>query len=430
MSSELPADTHTVELAVADTHGILRGKRIPASAWPGVARDGFAMADVLFSWTPRCEIRDDDTWARPAEGWPDMHLLPITETLRPVPWRPGAAIVLCDPRTSDGEPIAVSPRAALHRQLERAAGMGYEVRVGYEVELYLLDAETRLPRESDIQCYGIARGAAYESVLAPMRNQLLEFGIPIEASNMEYAPGQVEVNIRYEEAGRTADNAVLFRNAVKEIAAQHGFIASFMAKIWHDQSGSGMHLHQSLWSDGRNVFSDGGTLSEVGRHYLGGLQKYLPELTLIGSPTPNAVKRREPYTFCPINNTWGVDNRTTALRVVDGADDAVRIEQRDAAADCNPYLAIAAQIAAGLDGIEQRSEPSPRCDGDAYADATAQALPTTIPEAADLLDRSAMAERAFGKQLIENLTSGARYEHTYVTSRVSDVERDRYLDVF
>lgn len=430
MESELPENTHTVELAVADTHGILRGKRIPATAWPSVARDGFAMADVMFSWTPRCEIREDDTWAVPEAGWPDTNLVPIPETLRSVPWRPGAAMVLCDPRTAAGEPLAVSPRAALTAQLERAAGLGFEVRIGYEVEFYLLDPETKRPREADIQCYGIARGAVYEEVLAPLRNQLIDFGIPVEASNMEFAPGQVEVNIRYGEALRTADNAVLFRNAVKEIAAQHGFLATFMAKIFNDQSGSGMHLHQSLWADERNAFADNGDLSEIGRHYLGGLQRFMPELTLTGSPTPNAMKRREPYTFCPVNNTWGIDNRTTALRVITGKDSAVRIEQRDAAADCNPYIAIAAQIAAGLEGIEQRIEPSPRCEGDAYADTAAQPLPATVPEAADLMARSSLAERALGKQLVENFVSGARYEHRYLTSRVSDVERDRYLDVF
>lgn len=430
MSSELPEQTHTVELAVADTHGILRGKRIPATRWPQASEDGIAMANIVFSWTPRCEIREDDTWVTPSDGWPDMHLLPIPDTLRAVPWRPGAAMVLCDPCTEGGDPVAVSPRAVLRRVLDRAAELGFEVRIGFEIEFYLLDAATRMPREDDIQCYGIARGSAYEPVLAPMRNQLCDFGIPIEASNVEYAPGQIEVNIRYDEALRTADNAVLFRNAVREIAAQHGFLASFMAKIWHEQSGSGMHLHQSLWADGRNVFADNGQLSETGRHYLGGLQRHMPDLTLLGSPTPNALKRREPYTFCPTNNTWGIDNRTTALRVVPGRESAVRIEQRDGSADCNPYLAMAAQIAAGLDGIEQSLEPSPVCSGDAYADETASALPTTIPEAADMLEHSALATRVFGKQLIDNLVAGARHEHHYVHSRVSDVERERYLDVF
>lgn len=430
MTFELPEQTHTVELAVADTHGILRGKRIPAEAWSDVIENGFALADVLFSWTPRCEIRDDDTWSLPSDGWPDTHLWPIDETLRAVPWRPGAALVLCAPRTAGGDPIAVSPRAALARQLDRARGLGFEVRTGFEVEFYLLDAQTRRPHESDIQCYGMARGAAYEELLAPMRNRLREFGIPIEASNMEYAPGQVEVNIRYGEAMTTADNAVLFRNAVKEIAAQHGYLASFMAKIWYDQSGSGMHLHQSLWADGRNAFADNGNLSETGRHYLGGLQRHMAELSLFGSPTPNSFKRRQPYSFCPLNSTWGIDNRTTGLRVVTGKDSAVRIEQRDGAADCNPYLAIAAQIAAGLEGIEQRIEPSPACTGDAYTDDTAARLPVTVPEAADLLERSPLAQRVFGKQLVDNLVAGARHEHEFLSNRVSDVERDRYLDVF
>lgn len=429
MSTDLPEGTHTVELAVADIHGILRGKRVPVEVWPTVRKDGIAMAHVMFSWTPRCEIRDDDTWAVPEDGWPDMRVVPIPETIRGVPWVAGSARVLCDAQSENGEQLPVSPRAVLQRVLGRMAELGYEVRIGFEAEFYLLDGQTRQPTESDIQCYSISRGTEYEPILAPMRRQLREFGIPIEASNTEFAPGQFEVNIRYDEAMRTADNAVLFRNAVKETAAQHGYLASFMAKLSYEQSGSGVHLHHSLWRDGRNAFAADRELSNIGRWYLGGLQRHMPELTLLASPTPNAMKRREPYTFCPINNTWGVDNRTTALRVVPG-DAAMRIEQRDGAADCNPYLAIAGQIAAGLEGIEQRIEPGPRCTGDAYADTTATMLPRTIPEAAAALERSDLANRVFGKQLVENITAGARFEHRYINDRVSDIERDRYLDVF
>lgn len=431
MSAELSSQVHTVELAVADTHGILRGKRVPVDLWPSVQSNGIAMAHVLFSWTPRCEIRDDDTWAVPEDGWPDMRLIPIPETLREVPWLPGSARVLCDARDEEtGDTLAVSPRAVLQCVLARAAELGYEVHIGFEAEFYLLNPQTKQPYESDIQCYSISRGTEYEPVLGPMRNQLREFGIPIEAANVEFAPGQFEVNIRYGEAIRTADNAVLFRNAIKELAAQHGYLASFMAKISHEQSGSGVHLHHSLWRDDENAFAADGELSEVGRWYLGGLQQHMPELTLLSSPTPNALKRRNPYTFCPVNDTWGIDNRTTALRVVTGSDKAMRIEQRDGSADCNPYLAIAGQIAAGLEGIERRIEPGPRCEGDAYADAAARQLPTTIPEAADALERSELASKVFGKPLVDNLTLGARYEHRFVNDRVSDVERDRYLDVF
>lgn len=290
MNTELPEGVHTVELAVPDAAGILRGKRVPASAWPSVANNGIHMASLLYTWTPRCEARDDDEWLDPDKGWPDMHVVPIIEDLRPVPWRPGSAQVLCETYQEDGTEVPVSPRDVLKRVLKKAAGMGYEVQIGFEVEFYLLDPQTKQPLHSDIQCYGLSRAAEYEDVLGPMRNQMIEFGIPIEASNTEYAPGQFEVNVQYDEAMRTADNAARFRNAVKEIAHQQGYIASFMGKIHEDWSGSGVHLHHSLWKDGKNVFADQGELSELGRWYLGGMQKHIAEMTLFGSPTPNAYK--------------------------------------------------------------------------------------------------------------------------------------------
>lgn len=430
MNTELPEGVHTVELAVPDAAGVLRGKRVPASAWPSVARNGIHMASLLYTWTPRCEVRDEDEWLDPARGWPDMHVVPIVDDLRPVPWRPGAAQVLCETFEENGNPIPVSPRAALKGVLEKATAMGFEVQVGFEVEFYLLDAQTKRPRHDDIQCYGLARGAEYEDVLAPMRNQMVEFGIPIEASNTEYAPGQLEVNVRYDEAMRTADNAVLFRNAVKEIAAQHGYLASFMAKIDHEQSGSGVHLHHSLWRDGENVFADGGKLSDTGRWYLGGLQKHMAEMTLFGSPTPNSYKRRQPYSFCPQNATWGYDNRTVGLRVIEGDDSSVRIEQRDGSSDANPYLIMAAQIAAGLVGVEQQLEPPAPTNADAYADTTADPLPETVPSAIEALAKSTLAREVFGEALVNVVTGIARNEHTFVNTRVSDVERDRYLEVF
>ena len=430
MSGDLPEGTRTVELALADCHGVLRGKRIPASQWENVKTSGIHMASVLYTWTPRCEIREDDVFLPPESGWPDMHVTPLIDDVRRVPWRPESAMVLCDSHMEDGSEIEVSPRAVLRRVLNRAAALGFEVRTGFEIEFYLLDAETKKPHFDDVQCYGISRGAQFEYVLAPIRNQLEEFGIPIEASNAEFAPGQFEVNVKYDEAMRTADNAVLFRNGVREIAAQHGCIASFMAKPSFDQSGSGVHIHHSLWQEGKNVFSDGGKLSDIGRWYLGGLHKHIAELTIFGSPTPNSFKRRQPYSFCPQAATWGMDNRTTALRVIEGSASAVRIEQRDGSADCNPYTILAAQIGAGLAGIEQNIEPGPMTIGDAYSDPNAVMLPANIPEAIELLEKSELARQVFGDMFVQMAAGAARYEHRFVSELVSDIERDRYLEAF
>jgi glutamine synthetase len=425
---ELPSDTDTVEFVVGDNYGILRGKRVPAAMAGHAAQHGIGMANVIFLWTPLCEIREGAPYANPDSGFPDMHLVPIPQTLRRVPWRPRTTMVLCDAVEPDGSPVPVAPRNALARVLEKAAAMGYAVKAAVEIEFYLLDPETRSPLDRDIQCYSIARGASYEAVLAPMRNLLTEFGIPVEACNTEYGPGQFEVNIRYGDAMEAADNAVLFKNGVKEIAREHGLMASFMAKPFNEHSGSGAHIHQSLWARGENAFSAGGTLSELGRWYLGGLRRHMAELTLFGSPTPNAMKRREPYSFCPLNSTWGGDNRTVGLRVIEGDDSAVRIEQRDGSADCNPYLIIAAQVAAGLTGVEEQIDPGPRFEGDAYALEDADPLPTTVPEAIAALEGSELARATFDPLLLEAFIGSCRHEHDYVNARVSDVERARYLE--
>lgn len=430
MITVLPEGIETVELAVADAYGVLRGKHVPAAQWSNVAESSLHMCSVIFSWTPRCEIRDDDEWLPPDRGWPDMRVTPMTDTLRAIPWRPGSGIALCEVSQEDGSELPVSPRRALRSVLQHAASMGFTVQVGFEIEFYLLDRESLRPRHDGIQAYGIGRANEYESVLGPMRAHLREFGIPVESSNVEYAPGQVEVNVRYGEALATADNAVLFRNAIKEIAAQHGYVATFMAKIWTDQAGSGLHLHHSLWRDGHNQFAGPDGLSDVGCHYLGGLQAHMAELSLFGSPTPNAFKRRQPYSFCPVSASWGLDNRTTGLRVIEGGLAATRIEQRDGSADANPYLIMAAQIAAGLDGIERGLEPSERQAGDDYASPAGQRLPTAVPEATGLLERSELAAKTFGDQLVSVVCGLARHEHELVVGQVSDIERARYLEVF
>lgn len=428
-NTQVPEGVHTIQLAVPDAYGIVRGKLIPAAAWPDVAKGGIHMASVLYSWAPRCELYDDDPWMGMSTGVPDMHVIP-TGDLRVVPWRPGFALTLCDTRDEEGNALPVSPRTVLERVLARAKGLGFDVSIGFEIEFYLLDKETRQRRHNDIQTYSFVRAAEYEDVLGPMRNHLIDFGIPIEAANTEYAPGQMEINIRYDEALRTADNAVLFRNGIREIAAQHGYLATFMAKPFYDHSGNGVHLHHSLWRDGVNAFSDKGKLSQLGKWYLGGLMAHMPELALCGSPTPNSFKRRHAYTFCPQRATWGYDNRTVALRVIEGSENSVRIEQRDASSDANPYLVIAAQIAAGLDGIERQLDPGAPTEGDAYADTTKALLPTNIPDAVTQMEASDFARDTFGELLVKLMGVAARFEHAYVNDRVSDVELDRYLDAF
>ena len=355
----LPEGTHTVILGVGDLNGLMRGKRIPADQWPRICGSGNALAMSLFTMDMTCDV-----WETPvvgfANGFPDCHIFPMHPPVA-VPWEPGVAMCFARAEGMDHGPLTVDPRQALLRQVERAAAIGIDLQVGTELEFYLLDPDTGRPRDKGNDCYGLARAAELEPVRGPMRRELAEMGIPIEQSNPEYAAGQVEVNIRYDSAMIAADRVVMFRSLVKQLAARHGLNATFMAKPFIDESGNGFHLHYSLWSEGKNIFADAGMLNDRGRHFLGGMQQRMAEASICGAATVNAYRRRQPLSFCPVNASWGLDNRTVALRVIEGSESAVRIEKRDAGADCNPYLLMAADIEPDLTASRARPSrpPSP-----------------------------------------------------------------------
>ena len=424
----LPKDIHTVVLGMGDLNGIMRGKRIPASRWQGVCETGNACCLSLFTMDMTCDV-----WDTPLvnfeNGFPDFHIMPATRPV-PIPWEPGVAMCFGTGLGMDHKPVPVDPRQALVRQIERAAAMGIDVQAGAELEFYLLDPQTGQPRDVGNDCYGLERAASFEHVLGPIRQQIDAIGIPIEQSNPEYAPGQVEVNMRYDSALLAADRVVMFRSLVKQLATRHGYLASFMAKPFIDLGGNGFHLHYSLWSEGQNIFSDGGRLNDTGRHFLGGLQKRMVETSICGAANVNSYRRRVPYSFCPTNASWGMDNRTVALRVIEGSDSATRVEKRDAGADCNPYLLMATDIAAGLDGIEERQEPTKITTGDAYNDSHDEALPTTLADAIRLARGSNWLASVLGAAQLETWLQQAERELKFFGDQVTPFETDRYLRRF
>jgi glutamine synthetase len=421
----LPQGTHTVVLGTGDVNGVMRGKRIPASNWAATCEEGNAIIAAIFAMDMTSDIWDTP-YCSFANGYVDMHLFPLAAPVA-TPWEPGVAIALGRAEALDHGPVPIDPRGALLTQIERADGLGLTIEVGTELEFYLLDPETKRPRDKGISVYGIGRSAELEPVIGPIRNHLEAIGIPIEQSNPEYAPGQVEVNIRHADALTSADRVVLFRTAVKEIAARQGYLATFMSKPFIDQSGSGFHTHTSLWKNGQNLFADSGRLSKTGRHFLAGLERRIAESSLAASTTPNAFRRRRPYTFCPTNVSWGVDNRTAALRVIEGKSHQVRIEKRDGAADANPYYLLATEIAAGLDGIEQRLEPSPPVEGNAYERADLPLLPRDLSHAVALAKGSEFLRRVLGEDRLAILLRQAEREIDFVEAQVTPVETERYL---
>lgn len=422
----LPENTHTVALGVGDLNGIMRGKRIPASHWPTICDNGNALSLALFAMNMHSDVWDTP-YVNMGNGYPDMHIFPTFEPVA-VPWEPGVAIAMAKAEGMDHEPVPIDPRNALIAQVERAAAMGYEVLTGTELEFYLLDPETRMPVDRGNQVYTLSRAAEIEHVMGPIRQQLNEVGIPIEQSNPEYAPGQVEVNIRYDEALLAADRVVMFRSLIKQLAAAHGYLATFMAKPFAEESGSGFHVHYSLRQNGKNMIAENGRLNQVGRHFVAGLMQRMAETTLCGSSTPNAYRRIRPDTFCPVNVTWGGDNRTVALRVIEGKDAAVRIEKRDAAADCNPYILLATGIAAGLDGIEKGEEPPPMTTGNAYADEQSERIPTTIEQAIGAARQSKFMKSVLGDDLHELYVQQSEREVAFFRDQISQVETDRYIE--
>ncbi len=423
--SKLPEGTHTVALGIGDPNGILRGKRVPASHWPNICKSGMALSLATFAIDMTCDVWDTP-YVNFGNGYPDMHIFPNSPA-RAVPWEEGVAFCFGRAEGMDHKPVPIDPRNGLVRVVQHAANLGYEVKIGAELEFYLLDKETLKPRDKGIGVYSLTRASELEHVLGPIRRHLNDVGIPIEQSNPEYAAGQVEVNIRYSEALEAADRVIAFRGLIKEIAGAHGYIATFMAKPFAEESGNGFHLHHSLWKNGKNVFASKGKLSKTGKNYVAGIQKRMAEISLAGATTPNAYRRRQPYTFSPTNNTWGVDNRTVGLRIIEGSDSAVRVEKRDGSADCNPYNLIACEIAAGLSGIEQGLSPTIETTGNAYEDDQAESIPTDLATAIELAKKSKFMADVMGEDTLAILVQQSERELEFFANQVTQVELDRYL---
>ena len=424
----LPKGTHTVALGLGDLNGIMRGKRIPASNWDNICKNGNALSAALFAIDMTCDVWDTP-YVNMDNGYPDMHLFPITKPVS-LPWEPGVALAFARAEGMDHNPVPIDPRQVLIRQLDRAKKLGVEIKVGAELEFYLLDPETGMPKDKGNGVYSLERAAELEHVLGPIRNNINEIGIPVEQSNPEYAEGQVEVNIRYDEALLAADRVVTFRNVVKQLAFKHGYKATFMAKPFFEQSGSGFHCHYSLWKNGKNIFADNGGLSKDGKHFVGGLQKRMAEAAICGSATVNGFRRRQPYTFCPINTAWGIDNRTVGIRIIQGSDSATRVEKRDAGADCNPYLLMATDIAAGLDGLEGKIEPDEMTTGNAYESEVASPIPTDLRDAIELARNSDWLKNVIGTDLYEIALQQSERELDFFNQQVTPFELERYRDVF
>src|ERR1700750_2581938 len=427
----------TVVLAFTDMQGRLQGKRLSAE---------FFLEEVAAHFSEGCnyllavdvDMNTVDGYAMSSwdRGYGDFVMVPDMDTLRWVPWQPGTAMVIADLTWLDGAPVVASPRQILAAQTETLASRGWTAMVGTELEFVVYqdsyeqaaarDYRDLTPANQYNVDYSILGTARIEPLLRRIRLDMAGAGLYVESAKGECNLGQHEIAFRYAEAVTTCDNHSIYKTGAKEIAAQDGNSITFMAKPTAREE-TPCHIHLSLRgsSDGAPVMAGDGAygLSKLGEHFLAGQLAAMRELALFYAPNINSYKRYVPGSFAPTSVRWGVDNRTCALRLV-GHGPSLRVENRVPGGDVNPYLAIAAMIAAGLHGIDNELPLEPPMNGNAYAD-TSVRVPHTLHHALDLWEKSELAREAFGAEVVEHYANYARVELTAYEAAVTDWELRR-----
>jgi glutamine synthetase len=435
-------EVDTVLVCLVDMQGRLMGKRFHAghfvaSAWEETHCCNYLLATDLAMATP--EGYASTSWSA---GYGDYVMKPDLSTLRPMPWLEGTVMVLCDILDHHThEEVPHSPRAVLKKQLRRLETMGYEAMMASELEFFLFEKSFEDIRKEGFrdlaplsgynEDYHILQTTKEEHVMRPLRNHLWNAGIPVENSKGEAEAGQEELNIKYAPALDTADYHTIAKHATKEIAWQQGRAVTFLPKWHHDKVGSSSHVHQSLWKDGAPVFFDANDplgMSALMKTYVAGLLKYAADYTYFLAPYINSYKRFQRGSFAPTRIIWSIDNRTAGFRLCGDGTKAVRIECRVGGSDINPYLAMAAMLAAGIKGIEEGLELEPAFKGDAYAGESAH-IPHTLRDAREALMGSAMLREAMGDEVIDHYARAAEWEIEDFNRVVTDYEVARGFEL-
>jgi len=414
----------TVLTCIIDMQGRLMGKRFHAEAFLEMAHDETHCCNYLLATDLEMATPDGYASTSWSAGYGDYIMKPDLSTLRPVPWLDGTALCLCDVldhHTHD--PVPFSPRQVLKNQISRANAVGFTPMMATELEFFLFQGThdqiaangflDLKPISSYNEDYHIFQTSKEEHIMRPIRNHLRAMGIPVEGSKGEAEAGQEELNIKYADALATADHHTLSKHGIKEIAHQHGHAATFIPKWHHDRVGSSSHVHQSLWADGKNAFYDAEAplgKSKLMDHYMAGLMKYAADYTVFMAPYINSYKRFAKGTFAPTQSVWSIDNRTAAFRLCGDNTKGIRVECRTPGSDMNPYLAMAAMLAAGLKGIEEQLPLSEPFRGDAYEDQAQNHIPKTLRDARDALLASDMLNAAFGAETVTHYARAAEWE--------------------
>lgn len=434
-------EIETVMIAGIDMQGKLFGKKVPARYFLESAKDGIHTCAINLIWDASLKYAENYAFCNLDSGLHDMLVIPDMNTLRPYPWIERTALVLGDLYNKDGSEVSVAPRNILKRQLELASDKGYIVNAASEMEFYLYQETSETVREKNFfnlkplfsypVDYSLFRLNVDDWFLSQVSRHLEGAGVPLEAIKGEYGKGQVELNVRYAEALEMADRTAIYKNGIKEIAVMNKLMATFMAKPDSEEPGSSGHTHISLWDQqGTNLFYDAeGTygLSETGRYFLGGMLALAPAMMLFYAPYINSYKRLANGGGAPNTLTWGEDNRFTSFRL-DGKGKSCRIENRIPGADVNHYLVLAACLASGLYGIENRIEIGAPTKGEPSSLPGVGRLPANLVEAIAELDRSEIARQLLGDEVVEHYLTAARNEVNDYFAEVTDWERKKYFE--
>jgi len=438
-------DIQKIKFAFADIDGILRGKVIHPKKFIDGLETGYGFCDVVWGWDSSDAVYDNVKLTGWHTGYPDQMCRIDLSTLRNVPWDNDIPFFLADFSKADGNDLPACGRSLLKRVAKQCADMGYHAEFAQEFEWFnFVETPQSLKEKSFTNLESLTPGMFGYSILRTSLNDdfyndlfdlLLQFNIPLEGLHTETGPGVYEAAILHDEVLAAADKAILFKTAVKEIANKHGIMATFMAKWNENLPGCSGHLHQSLWTkdQSKNLFysaDDEYNMSDLHKHYLAGQLHCLPQLLPMYAPTINSYKRLVEGAWAPTTVTWGVDNRTTALRVIHTSEKYTRLETRIPGSDTNPYLAMAAALASGLYGIKNKLPLNmPATTGNGYEDKRNGNLSSNLFEAATIMKNSSLAKELFGEAFVDHFTNTRLWEWRQYSKAVTDWELRRYFEI-
>jgi glutamine synthetase len=435
-------DIEHVKVGVFDIDGVLRGKYMSRSKFLSALEGGFGFCDVVLGWDSYDQLYDNVTFTGWHTGYPDAPVRLLPESCRVIPWEDRTLFFLGEFAPPAEE---ICPRAALRRAVDKARAMGFACHAGIEYEFFVFNESPASVREKNYRNlvpmapgffgYSVLRNSVHSEFYTALLDTCRAMNMEIEGLHEETGPGVLEAAITVSEACEAADKAALFKTFAKVLAQRMGTMATFMAKWSPDWPGQSGHIHLSLQNtNGGAAFHDPTAahgMTETMRHFVGGQQKLMGEMLAMVAPTVNSFTRLIPGFWAPTEASWGIENRTCALRVIPGSAKSQRVEYRIAAADANPYLALAAALGAGLWGIENKIEPDEPVTGNAYDKKFPKrlALPATLWEAAQRLKASKPARELFGDAFVDHYAATREWEEREFRKHITDWEMERYFEI-